>query len=334
MMCTTGDTARQHSVNAPDAGRDRIHVAAAAIIDDRGRLLISRRAGHVHQGGLWEFPGGKLLPGEPIEAGLARELREELGITMLSARPLIRVYHDYPNRPVLLDVWRVSRHAGEPSGREGQAVARVAVDHLRHYRFPAANVPVLKAVSLPERYLITPEPGRDIPAFLAGLDRVLARGVRLVQLRAKQLPIDEFRLLAPRVLARCRQAGARLLLNAEPALAAELGADGVHLTGPRLMNLAARPLDPVHLVGASCHTLAEVRRAGELDLDFIVVSPVCVTASHPGRRPMGFAGLREFTEAASLPVYALGGMREADLDAAFRSGAQGIAAIRGLWAEA
>lgn len=320
-------------MNIPDKGHDRVHVAAAALCDARGRVLISRRMAHAHQGSLWEFPGGKLLPGESVEAGLARELYEELGVTVQAARPLIRVRHDYPDRSVLLDVWRVSRYTGEPSGREGQAVAWVAGDRLRRYRFPAASIPVLKAVSLPECYLITPEPGRDIPAFLAGLDQALARGVRLVQLRAKQLPLDDLGLLTSRVLDRCRQVDARLMLNAEPALAASLGADGVHLSGARLMRLPARPLDPVHLVGASCHTLAELRRACELDLDFVVVSPVHATASHPGARPMGFAGLREFTEAASLPVYALGGMRETDLDAAFRSGAQGIAAIRGLWAE-
>jgi 8-oxo-dGTP diphosphatase len=216
-------------------------------------------------------------------------------------------------------------------GREGQAIAWVAVNRLRDYRFPAANVPILKAVSLPDRYMITPEPDGDVAGFLAGLEKALSRGVRLVQLRAKRLPVTELKRLATAVVEHCHQAGARLLLNAEPALAVELGADGVHLTAQRLMALPERPLGPERLVGASCHTLDEVRRACELDLNFVVVSPVQATTSHPGTSPIGFEGLRELTEAASVPVYALGGMREDHLEEAFRHGAQGIAAIRGLW---
>ncbi|MGD2136832.1 MAG: Nudix family hydrolase [Gammaproteobacteria bacterium] len=312
----------------------RLHVAAAVITDDRDRVLVSRRAGHLHQGGRWEFPGGKLLAGETAEAGLGRELHEELGITVLSARPLIRIHHDYPDRAVLLDVWRVSAFAGKAVGREGQAIAWVAADRLRRYRFPAANAAILKAVALPERYLITPAPGSDMPGFLDGLERVLARGVRLVQLRAKQSPAADLERLVPPVRERCRRAGARLLVNAEPALAVELGTDGVHLSSTRLMALPARPpVPPDHLVAASCHTLAEVRRACELALDFIVVSPVQATASHPCTPPIGFEGLRNLTETATVPVYALGGMRETDLDMAWRHGAQGIAAIRGLWGE-
>jgi 8-oxo-dGTP diphosphatase len=124
-----------------------------------------------------------------------------------------------------------------------------------------------------------------------------------------------------------------LLLNAEVALVAELGAEGVHLTSARLRGLSARPLGDEYLVGASCHTRQEVRHAGALGLDFIVVSPVQQTASHPDACLLGFDGLQQLTEQASLPVYALGGMQLADLGTAFRHGAQGIAAINGLWGD-
>jgi 8-oxo-dGTP diphosphatase len=309
----------------------RVHVAAAAIFDDQGRVLISQRPAHVHQGGLWEFPGGKLEPEETAAHALRREIHEELGITVQAARPLIRVVHDYSDKAVLLDVWRVDNFAGKPAGCEGQAIEWVDVGKLGDYSFPEANTPIIKAVCLPDRYLITPEPGPEHSRFLQTLERVLARGVSLVQLRARQLSAQDHRALAVDVLHLCRQAGARLLLNAEPALAVETGVDGVHLTSARLRDLSARPLGDEYLVAASCHTLEEVRHAGALGLDFIVVSPVQQTTSHPGARLLGFDGLQQLTEQALLPVYALGGMQLSDMDAAFRHGAQGIAAISGLW---
>ena len=309
----------------------RVHVAAAVILDGQGRVLISRRPGHVHQGGLWEFPGGKLEPGETAADALRRETHEELGITVQAARPLIRVVHDYPDKSVLLDVWRVEDFAGKPVGCEGQAIKWVVAGDLGGYPFPTANVPIIKAVNLPDRYLITPEPGLDQAGFLATLERALVKGVTLVQLRARQLSTADYRVLVPAVLEVCRRANARLLLNAEPVLAAETGVDGVHLSSRRLMELSVRPLGDEYLVGASCHTKEEVRHAGELGLDFIVVSPVQQTSSHPGARLLGFEGLQQLSEPALLPAYALGGMRLSDMDAAFRHGAQGIAAISAFW---
>jgi 8-oxo-dGTP diphosphatase len=310
---------------------ERIHVAAAAVFDDRQRVLICRRPPHAHQGGLWEFPGGKLEPGETIESALRRELREEVGINVISTRPLIRVHHDYPDRNVLLDVWRVERFSGRAAGHEGQPVRWVSPGELGHYRFPAANSPIVKAVGLPARYLITPEPGEDVDNFLVHLDAAIRRGVTLVQLRVKERALPEYRDLVKQVLGICHARKARLLLNAEPSLALALGADGVHLTSARLLALRERPLDSHHLVGASCHDWQELKHACAMNLDFAVVSPVRETASHPGAKTLGFTGLRELTEQADLPIYALGGMAETDLYSVFEHGAQGIAAIRGLW---
>ena len=152
----------------------------------------------------------------------------------------------------------------------------------------------------------------------------------LVQLRAKSLSPADYRVLVPEVQSVCRAAGARLLLNADPLLAQQLGADGVHLNSARLMAMSERPAG-IRLLGASCHTRTEVEHANALGVDFIAVSPVQQTRSHPGAAVLGFDGLRTLTELATVPVYALGGMREADLDMAFRHGAQGIAAISGLW---
>ncbi|MGB5442009.1 MAG: Nudix family hydrolase [Gammaproteobacteria bacterium] len=307
-----------------------VHVAAAVVYDRQGRVLVSQRPDHVHQGGLWEFPGGKLETGESPQTGLARELREELGIVMQAARPLIRVLHAYADKSVLLDVWRVTRYSGEPAGLEGQPIDWVAAEKLGERSFPAADIPIIKALNLPERYLITPEPGLRDPQFLVELEQALARGISLVQLRAKSLSAADYRVLVPEVQSVCRAAGARLLLNADPLLAQQLAADGVHLNSARLMAMSERPAG-IRLLGASCHTRTEVEHANALAVDFIAVSPVQQTRSHPGAAVLGFEGLRTLTELATVPVYALGGMREADLEMAFRHGAQGIAAISGLW---
>jgi 8-oxo-dGTP diphosphatase len=305
-------------------------VAAAVIVDGRGRVLLARRPDHAHQGGLWEFPGGKLEPGEAVEAGLARELEEELDIVPTEARPQIRVHHSYPTRDVLLDVWRVEAWRGEPHGREGQPVEWVATDELPARAFPAANLPVVSAARLPPLYLVTPEPAGE-RELLEGLERSLAAGVRLVQLRAKTLPADRYGRLAAEASALCREAGAGLLLNAEPALAAALPGAGVHLPAARLLASPERPLGPGRWVAASCHDLEEVAHACRIGVDFVVVSPVRRTASHPTARPIGWHGLWRITERATVPVYALGGLGRDDLPRAWAHGAQGVAAIRGLW---
>lgn len=124
----------------------RVHVAVAVISNSNGDILISKRPGHVHQGGLWEFPGGKLEPGESLESALKRELLEELGIELNTCQPLVEIQHDYPDKSVLLDVWSVSDFSGVPYGREQQPIRWVAPEALGQYDFPEANQPIIQAI--------------------------------------------------------------------------------------------------------------------------------------------------------------------------------------------
>ena len=118
-------------ITVPDPNDpETLHVAVAAIVNDAQQVLLARRPEHTHQGGLWEFPGGKCEPGEAVEAALEREIYEELGIRTGVCRPLIRVPHRYTDRSVLLDVWRVDAFEGQPYGREGQAVEWVHIEDL------------------------------------------------------------------------------------------------------------------------------------------------------------------------------------------------------------
>lgn len=294
-------------------------------------MLITRRPDHAHQGGLWEFPGGKVEPGEAVLEALQRELHEELGITIQQTRPLIGVAHDYSDKSVLLDVYRVDQFDGAAYGREGQPLQWVDPAHLNQFSFPEANHPIIRSVQLPECYLITPDPGEDIPAFLAQLKKCLQCGIRLVQLRAKSLCQDDYIELARQVKKLCAHNGAKLILNADPALVSVVEADGVNLTGERLMALKGRPLPEEKWVSASCHTHDDLVHATEINVDFAMLSPVKATASHPDVIPLGWQRFQEMCEHAAFPVFALGGVSVDDMDYAIQHGAQGIAAIRALW---
>lgn len=311
-----------------------IQVAAAALVDGTGRVLISRRPEGVHQGGLWEFPGGKVEPTETPREALARELTEELGIRLQAARPLIQVHHDYGDRTVWLDVWRVESWSGEPRGQEGQAVRWAEPKSLDARLFPPADAPIIVALKLPAVYLITPEPEGDRKGFLNTLARCLRAGIRLVQLRAKALETRPYQVLAREALALCEAHGAKLLLNAEPDLAANVGAHGVHLTSERLRRLDHRPLGDQHWVAASCHDERELAHACQIGIDFLVLSPVRFTPSHPVSCPLGWGRFGALVGNATVPVYALGGVSTDDLDTAWRSGAQGVACTRALWRRA
>jgi 8-oxo-dGTP diphosphatase len=320
----------------PDAMPDYsgyLHVAAAVIEDGAGRILLARRPAHLHQGGLWEFPGGKVEAGEAVSGALARELKEELGIRVTRAAPLIRIPYAYPDRRVLLDVWRVSAYEGAAYGAEGQVVKWVERKRLRDYAFPAANRPIVAAAMLPARYLITPDPGTadTWPAFLSHLQARMGQGIRLVQLRAKQLNGAEYGELARRVIALGREYGTTVMLNTSPAFARELDADGLHLSSRSLRTLQERPLGAERWLAASCHNLAELRHAMAIGVDFAVLSPVKPTTSHPGARALGWDAFHRMTEHSGIPLYALGGMSEADIDTARAQGGQGIAAISSLW---
>lgn len=124
-----------------------IHVAAAVIFGSDHKILIARRPDHVHKGGLWEFPGGKVEKDESVRVALARELQEELAITVLRAEPLLKVQHDYPEKSVLLDVWTVTDFNGEARGNEGQAINWVSFGQLDEYQFPEANQPIIDALA-------------------------------------------------------------------------------------------------------------------------------------------------------------------------------------------
>ncbi len=308
------------------AAESAVHVAVGVVSGSDGRVLISKRPHAVHQGGLWEFPGGKVRPGEPVRDAVVRELREELGIDVEPLHPLIQVPYRYPDKTVVLDVWHARHVGGAPAALEVADWRWVVPRTLRDYAFPAANRPIVHAASLPTRYAITP-PNASVKELLDGLEATLAAGVGLVQWRRPDCDDALIRVAQ----ARCRAAGAQLLLNDAPARAERLGADGVHLSGTRLREVSERPLPSDRWVAASCHDPEELALAQAHDVDFVVLSPVAPTPSHPNRAALGWMRFTSWVKTFPLPVYALGGVGDADLTRAREARAQGVAGIRGLW---
>lgn len=311
----------------------RIHVAAAVIRGKDGQILIAKRCDDKHQGGLWEFPGGKVEAGETAQAALARELEEELGILVTTARPLIQVRHDYPDKHVLLDVWDVSAFTGEPHGAEGQPLAWVSAKQLSEYEFPAANRPIVAAARLPEHYLITPE-GLNGPQLLRGIQAALKSGIRLLQLRAPAMFDAQYRDIAVDALGLC--AGkAQLMLKGPLEWLGDFPAAGWHLTAQQLRELSAggRPFPSERWLAASCHSADELALAAQMGVDFITLSPVQATQTHPEAQPLGWEQVAELLQGFNQPAYLLGGVTPANVEQAWQVGAQGVAGIRAFWPE-
>jgi 8-oxo-dGTP diphosphatase len=123
-----------------------VHVAVGVVVNRNREVLIALRHENQHQGGLWEFPGGKVDDNESVREALIRELQEEVNLTVRECASLLKISHDYGDKQVLLDVWYVHVFSGEAAGCEGQPVKWVAVEDLDDHAFPAANEPIISAV--------------------------------------------------------------------------------------------------------------------------------------------------------------------------------------------
>lgn len=306
-----------------------VHVVAGVIYDKEGHILIAHRHDGQHQGGKWEFPGGKCEANEEPLAALQRELHEELDIDVQQASPLIKIRHDYPDKSILLDVWEVSEFSGEAHGKEGQPIKWVTVNELDEHEFPEANLPIITAIKLPKVCQITPDPTK-CTNFMLELENTLKTGIKLVQFRPKRLSNSDYLAMARDVIKLAHEYDAKVMLNSPPIWLHE--ADGMHLSSLQLLNTPFRPsVGSGKWVSASCHTPEELAHAAYIKADFALLSPVKETKSHPGVKGIGWAAFADVLQDVKMPVYALGGMKPEDMADAHQHGAQGIAAISGFW---
>ena len=307
-----------------------IEVAVAVITRSDGSFLLARRPEGKPYAGYWEFPGGKVEPGESSLHALNRELMEELGIHIELAYPWITRVFTYAHATVRLYFYKLVKWHGELHAYENQELFWQSAGEVGVVPMLPANVPVLRALNLPPVYIITNAAELGVQVSLMQIESSFQQGSRLVQVREQVMIKDELRAFAHQVVELAHRHGAQVLVNDDVELSREIGVDGVHFSSVQLMGLSSRP--NTNWCGASCHNSEELFHAEQLGMDFVVLGPVLPTLSHPGSAPLGWRKFAALIHDFSLPVYALGGLRLEDLTTAWEHGGHGIAMMRG-WAQ-
>lgn len=303
-----------------------VHVAVGVLVNCSDEVLISYRRPGSHQGALWEFPGGKVESDEGVRNALRREFAEELGIEVRACFPFTRIRHDYHDKSILLDVWRITDYRGEAAGLEGQAIEWRSIDKLAATDFPAANIPIIKLLKLPREIAITPAV-QSVERMELVLEKLLEQRIRLIQFRQTHLLGGEYLNWFERANQMCKFRGVQLMFNQDRELFKRSGAAGYHANTVRLMQLQQRPVEQGLLFSAACHSLAELQWAETLQADFVTLSPVCHTDKYAPGAELGWNRFQELAGQVSLPVYALGGVKRGDWQQARRRGAVGISGI-------
>lgn len=312
-----------------------VRVAVAILQKASGEFLLASRPQGKGWAGWWEFPGGKIEQDEAPEHALARELQEELGVTPTAIQPWITRRYDYPAthdaeaKTVLLHFFFVTAWQGEVTPLEGQTLAWQYPQHIDVSPVLPANAPIMQALALPDIYAITNLAEMGTAPFLQSLAQALDQGLQLVQIREKQLSHDALAAFTHEVLTLCLPYQTKVMLNGDITQAAQWGVHGVHLNSHTLMQLQQKPIGL--MMAAACHDDQQLAHAERLGMDFVVLSPVLATPSHPDATLLGWDVFKALIENYSVPTYALGGMRPHHLSMAQSCGARGIAMQRGIW---
>ena len=311
-----------------------VHVAVAVIKNNEGQYFIAKRSQESHQGGLWEFPGGKVEKNETVFDALKRELFEEIGITLIKATPLIQINHDYDDKSVYLDVFNIDNFTEDAFGKEGQEIRWIDKSAFSFYEFPAANIPIINAIQLPDKYMITGK-FSDENDLLYRIQNSINNGIQLIQFRAQNLEEELYFKYAKKIYSICIKDKVQLLLNTSvhnyKNYSANKYSHGLHLNSKELEYYSPDDFDRPLLVSTSTHNKDEILLSESKKVSFIVLSPVNATLSHPDAVPLGWEKFKELAQNAIMPVYALGGMKVELLENAKICGAQGIAAIGEFW---
>jgi 8-oxo-dGTP diphosphatase len=304
-----------------------VDVAAAALINAQGEVLIAQRPVGKHMAGYWEFPGGKMEVNELISEALSRELQEEIGVTPLTSRPLITLEHAYSEKTVRLHVSVVSFWDGEVRSAEGQAIKWVNAADLPSENLLPADKPIADALRLPPIIGITAD-GNGVYNWIEYVtcqSTCLSDWLNILkQQRVVPAGVKPFQLL--------RTTGELSTSALESELVVRMTyADFESESKP--LHLKSKELKSYHggqrekWLSASVHSLEELLLAEQIGCDFALLGSVQSTASHPDIQPLGWDKFARIVSKASIPVYALGGCGMDELVRAWKAGAQGVAGI-------
>jgi len=323
------------------------NVAVAVFLRLDGSFLLSSRPTGKPYAGYWEFPGGKIEAGETVRDALKRELIEELNVVIDTATPWFTFMMHYAHATVRLHTWRVTAwhdvDARGLRGMEGQEWKWQTMSNLTVAPTLPGCVPILRALSLPSIYVLTNAAEVGVENYLEQLRAVWNINASkrppdgefdiknrplpmMIQVREKALSPIALKNFAVEVVAIARENHALVLINGDANLAADVGADGVHLTSEQLRTTTERPA--FQWVGASVHSQDELRLAAELKCDFAILGSVKTTQSHPGQPPMGWDAFADMVRDTPIPVLAIGGLGHADMMQAIACGAHGVAMQR------
>lgn len=306
-----------------------IKVAVGLLIDSNKKIFLAQRPKSRSWSGWWEFPGGKLEKNESPEEALTRELKEEVGINIVNFERWVTRNYTHEDQNVTLYFFKVTKWNGELTPKENQKLLWINPCEVNKATILPANVFILNALSLPTQYGITNISEVPKEIFLTQLLKQLKQGLKMIQIREKNLSLEELKKVTLEIIKICRPFSAKVILNSYIELANDINVDGIHLNSIELKKFTKKTKNII--VSASCHSEVDVKIAQDKGIDFVVLSPVNKTISHPRIPPIGWSKFLEISNKFDIPIYALGGMKKNHVNIALDSGAIGIASQRDIW---
>ena len=283
--------------------------------------------------GWWEFPGGKLEINESPSEALKREIFEELGVVIKKYKQWTTRRVVEKNKITILYFFLITSWTGMVEGREGQELQWVNLKKYNVTKVLPPNQVIHHALknNLPDIYAITNLQEISSDNFFQALKRQVNDGLRLIQIREKNLIEAELEALIIRIKKILQHTNVKIIINSSLVLAYKYQLDGVHLNSKQLHELSHFPKDL--LVGASCHSENDLKLAEEKNADFAVLGSVKKTLTHPDLEPMGWVRFNKLVNNSNLPIYSIGGMTNNDVLSSLEYGGIGIASQRAIWAK-
>ena len=306
-----------------------VNVSVAVLINADHQVLLGQRPPPKSWNGWWEFPGGKIEKGETSVDALYREIYEEIGVKITQFKKWVTRKYSYDGNDITLHFFRVYKWEGKVTSKENQKLVWTYLKNPSVSPILPANLFIQKSFDLPKYYAITNLSETSRQVFFNQLQNKISNGLKMIQVREKNISIDDFKIFSKEVIRICKPKNVKVIINSDVNLAYEIKADGVHLTSKDLISITKLPKNLI--VSASCHTQEEINIAEKLNIHFVVLSAVNKTKSHPNTKPIGWNKFQTIANKTNIPIYALGGLSTEDYEVALENGAVGIASQRSIW---